>query len=74
MVIQGHRGGFKPGNCLENFIEAINLGILIIELDVSERCLNKLICSISSQVWLTSDNELIVVHGGYSGEVNFGSY
>jgi glycerophosphoryl diester phosphodiesterase len=27
----------------------------------------------SLQVWLTSDNELVVVHGGYSGEINFGS-
>jgi len=23
------------------------------------------------QVWLTSDNEIVVVHGGYSGEINF---
>jgi len=25
------------------------------------------------QVWLTLDNELIVVHGGDSGEINFSS-
>jgi len=25
------------------------------------------------QVWLTSDNEIVVVHGGYSGEINFGA-
>jgi glycerophosphoryl diester phosphodiesterase len=26
------------------------------------------------QVWLTSDNRLVVIHGGYSGEINFGSF
>ena len=35
MVVQGHRGGFAPGNSLENFKMALDKGVEIIELDVS---------------------------------------
>jgi len=58
MIIQGHRGGFAPGNSLEVFQKAIENGVQSIELDV----------------WLTKDNELVVVHGGDSGEINFASF
>ena len=35
MVIQGHRGGFQPGNSLANFMKAIEHGVPMAELDVS---------------------------------------
>lgn len=60
-----HRGGFKPDNSLASFQKCLDIGTIpIIELDVSTLKYN-------FQVWLTKDEELIVVHGGDSGEINF---
>lgn len=45
-------------NSLESFKKALDCGsVPIVELDV----------------WLTSDDHLVIVHGGNSGEINFGS-
>ena len=35
LVIQGHRGGFKPDNSMQSFIKAKQNGLEAIELDVS---------------------------------------
>lgn len=55
MIIQGHRGGFAPGNSPQSFMKALECGVQSVELDV----------------WLTKDKELIIVHGGDSGEIHF---
>lgn len=54
MNIMGHRGGFAPQNSLASFTKAIEHGLSSIELDV----------------WLTCDKQLLVLHGGDSGEVH----
>ena len=53
MIISGHRGGFKPDNCLMSFKKARDNKLQAIELDI----------------WITKDNELAVIHGGYDGEM-----
>ena len=53
MKVYGHRGGFLPYNSLEAFKKARDEQIDGVELDV----------------WLTSDNELAVIHGGPEGEI-----
>jgi len=54
--IMGHRGGFRPMNSLNSFKMALDSQIVkVVELDV----------------WLTKDKELIVVHGGDNGNINF---
>ena len=53
MKIYGHRGGFLPYNSLESFNKAKQEQLDGIELDV----------------WLTTDNELAVIHGGWEGEI-----
>ena len=40
MVIQGHRGGFRPGNSPDSFKMALEKGVKIIELDVSNYSLS----------------------------------
>ena len=29
--------------------------------------------AVEFDIWLTADNELVVIHGGDSGEINFGA-
>ena len=53
MKIYGHRGGFLPYNSLESFNRAKEEHLDGVELDV----------------WLTTDNELAVIHGGWEGEI-----
>lgn len=53
MKTYGHRGGWKPFNSIDVFKKAKQENIDGVELDV----------------WLTSDNQLAVIHGGYSGEI-----
>lgn len=53
MIIAGHRGGFKPDNCLMAFKKAKKSELQVIELDV----------------WITKDDVLAVIHGGYDGEM-----
>ena len=52
-MIIAHKGGFKPDNSLRAFKEAIRHGFEGIEFDV----------------WLSKDNVLMVLHGGYDGEL-----
>lgn len=49
-------------------MQAVSHGVKIVELDVSLSFDHNWL----HQVWLTSDNHLVVVHGGYSGEINHG--
>ena len=71
MIIQGHRGGFSPDNSLEGFQCALDNNVQSVELDVSiSMCLANFSLS---QVWLTKDKELVVLHGGDSGELAEGS-
>lgn len=53
MVIAGHRGGFKPDNSMHAFKKAKQNQLQAIELDI----------------WITTDNQLAVFHGGYDGEM-----
>ena len=53
MKVYGHRGGFLPYNSLESFKKAKDEQIDGVELDV----------------WLTTDNQLAVIHGGDHGEI-----
>ena len=50
-MIVGHRGGFKVDNVLLSFRKAKEFHLEVVELDV----------------WITTDNELVVVHGSYDG-------
>lgn len=55
ILISGHRGGQigkEPENTIRAFEKAIEMGLASIELDI----------------WLTSDNQLVVIHGGNNGE------
>ena len=68
ITVMGHRGGFKPDNSMASFQRALDSScVQIVELDVSD-----IFVELCFQVWLTKDGELLVVHGGDSGEVNFG--
>jgi len=51
--VQAHRGGFKPDNLLSSFKRAIESGIKAIEMDL----------------WLTKDEQMVVMHGGCQGEL-----
>jgi len=53
MVIAGHRGGFMPHNSMHSFGKAKMNSLQAIELDV----------------WITKDNEIAVIHGGFDGEM-----
>jgi glycerophosphoryl diester phosphodiesterase len=55
MIICAHRGGCgenKPENTMRAFKRAVKSGVTMIEFDV----------------WLSSDDKLIVIHGGDNGE------
>lgn len=55
IIISGHRGGQfgkEPENTIRAFQKAIEMGLDSIEFDI----------------WLTSDDQLVVIHGGYNGE------
>eukprot|EP00347_Sterkiella_histriomuscorum_P006964 403350767 len=54
MQIQGHRGGFQPENTMMAFQQAVEHDIKAIEIDI----------------WLTSDNIAVILHGGEDGELN----
>ena len=64
MIVVGHRGGFGPGNTLLAFKKAKTNGLKAVELDVSVS--RKLTLH---QVWITSDGQLAVIHGGFNGEM-----
>jgi len=53
VVIQGHRGGFKPDNTIGTFTRSLESGLDAIELDV----------------WLSKDGVPMVTHGGNDGEL-----
>lgn len=53
MVISGHRGGFKPANSMHSFEKAKENCLQVIELDI----------------WITKDDQLAVIHGGFDGEM-----
>ena len=53
MLVVGHRGGFKPDNTLSAFKQAKDNNLKAVELDV----------------WITLDNQVVVIHGGQDGEL-----
>ena len=53
MLIVGHRGGFKPDNTISAFREAKDNQLQAVELDV----------------WITLDDQIVVIHGGQDGEL-----
>ena len=53
MLILGHRGGFKPDNTLSAFQKAKDNHLKGVELDV----------------WITKDDQVVVIHGGQDGEL-----
>ena len=53
MIVQGHRGGFKPDNVMSTFKRSVQEGLEAIEIDV----------------WLSKDGDPMVLHGGEDGEL-----
>lgn len=52
-VVAGHRGGFLPYNSMHAFRKAKDHELEAIELDI----------------WVTKDDQLAVIHGGFDGEM-----
>ena len=73
IVICGHRGGqgkSEPENTMRAFKKAKELGLQMIEFDVSTSdpiCLNDPFYVV--QIWLTADDQLVIIHGGDDGEM-----
>jgi len=53
MIIQGHRGGFKPDNVMSTFRRSVDEGLDAIEIDV----------------WVSKDGVPMVMHGGDDGQL-----
>jgi len=53
MIIQGHRGGFKPDNVMSTFKRSVLEGLEAIEIDV----------------WLSKEGDPMVMHGGEDGDL-----
>mmetsp|Transcript_2018 Transcript_2018/g.2110 ORF Transcript_2018/g.2110 Transcript_2018/m.2110 type:complete len:245 (+) Transcript_2018:32-766(+) len=54
--VWGHRGGYKPENTLKSFQSAIDNKLDGVEFDI----------------WLTSDDDIVIIHGGLDGELVVG--
>ena len=73
IVICGHRGGMgksEPENTMRAFKKAKLLGLQMIEFDVSVKNLY-LDPNFATylQIWLTADDQLVIIHGGDNGEM-----